>query len=61
MLYHVPMRKREIAGKVLNAKCIHFGILTLPGTPDKFRQVTLVHEGIGISFSEVMVETEDLA
>ena len=61
MLYHIPMRKREIASKVFNAKCTHFGILTLPGIPDKFQQVTLMHEGIGIPFSEVLVKIEGSA
>lgn len=40
MLYHIPVLEREIASKVLNTKCIHFGILTLPGTTDKFQQIT---------------------
>lgn len=43
MLYRIPMRKREIAAEVLNTKCIRFGILTLPGTTDKFQQITRVH------------------
>lgn len=61
MFYHIPMLKREIAGKVLNTKCIHFGILTLPGTTDKFQQITVVHQGIGISFSEALVKIEGSA
>lgn len=61
MLYHIPMLKREIAGKVLNTKCNHFSILTLPGTTDKFQQITLIHEGIEISFSEALEEIEGSA
>lgn len=54
------MLQKEIAGKVLNTKCIHFGILTLPGTADKFQEITDVHQGIGILFSEALVKIEAL-
>lgn len=37
------MLKREIDGKVLNSKCIHFDVLTVPGTTDKFQQITPMH------------------